>query len=238
MLKKKLQKALKKAGLSEGLADVINITSEDQIESIVNQLKSSSSSDNDDKDIDFEDVIKSEGFEEFVKEHGFDKVLTLSKTLQSEHDRKVTKGVKTGLENFLKKKGAPSKEDEDDDSDSNLGDDAPDWAKALMKKVDGLEKNNSKFQFSDKVKEAMTKSKLPDPLKDKWASRVVEGDVSIDKQIEALEKENEEIYQSIVGDVAVNGNLPMGKKFSSESEKLKEIATMGDEFVSKRKKES
>ena len=139
MLKKKLQKALKKAGLSEGLADVINITSEDQIQTIVDQLKSNSTPEGD-EDIDLEDIIKSEAFEKFVKENGFDKVLELSKTLQSEHDRKVTTGIKNGLENFLKKKSSKPKGEEGDETNSDLGDDAPEWAKALMKKVDGLEK--------------------------------------------------------------------------------------------------
>lgn len=233
MLKKKLQKALKAAGLSEGLADVINITSEDQIQTIVDQLKSGTTSD-DDPEIDFEDVLKSEGFEEFVKTNGFDKVLELSKTLQSQHDRKVTTGIKNGLENFLKKKGGNSNPKEDDDElDSGLGDDAPEWAKTLLKKVNGLEQNNSKSKFSDNVKEALKKSNLPDLLKESWVNRIVDGEVPIEKQLEALEKEHEEIQKSIIGDNA-GGGLPSGNKFSTETEKLKEIDKMGKDFVATR----
>lgn len=216
MLKKKLKKALKKAGLNEGLAELINITSEDQIDDIVNQLKETQSSDDD--ELDFEEILKSEAFEEFVQESGFDKVLDFSKTLQSEHDRKVTKGIATGLDNFLKKKGGKSKEG-DSKSNSKTDDDTPDYAKAILERLEKIENGNKKSEFSEKVTEALKNSKLPDSLKTKWASRVIEGDVSIEKQVKALEEEQEELYKTFVGENAGSG-LPSGgpsdKKVSDE----------------------
>ena len=141
MLKKKLKKALKSAGLNEGLADLINITSEDQIEGVINQLKQPQ--DDDESVLDFEELLQSEAFEEFVQENGFDKVLEFSKTLQSEHDRKVTKGIATGLDNFLKKKGGKSNEG-DNKSNSKTDDDTPDYVKTIMDRLDKIEKGTKK----------------------------------------------------------------------------------------------
>ena len=93
MLKEKLKKALIKSGFNEELAEIINVTSEGQIDDIISQLKESQSSEKD--GVDFNEILKSEAFEDFVKESGFDKVIDFSKTLQSEHDRKVTKGIAT-----------------------------------------------------------------------------------------------------------------------------------------------
>ncbi|AOR28732.1 hypothetical protein FORMB_16930 [Formosa sp. Hel1_33_131] len=217
MLKKKLKKALKKAGLNEGLAELINITSEDQIDDIVNQLQTSQSSDDD--VLDFEEILKSEAFEEFVQESGFDKVLDFSKTLQSEHDRKVTKGIATGLDNFLKKKGGKSKKEGGKESNSAEDDNTPDYAKAILERLEKIENGNKKSEFSEKVTEALKDSKLPDSLKTKWASRVIEGDVSIEKQVKALEEEQQELYKTFVGENAGSG-LPSGgpsdKKVSDE----------------------
>jgi len=216
MLKKKLKKALREAGLNEGLADLINIASEDQIEGVINQLKQPLEDNG--PELDFGEVLKSGAFEEFVQENGFDKVLEYSKTLQSEHDRKVTKGIATGLDNFLKKKGGKSKEG-DDKSNSKTDDDTPEWAKSLIEKVEKLENGNKKSEFAEKVTEALKNSKLPDSLKTKWASRILEGDVPIEKQVKALEEEQEELYKTFVGEHAGSG-LPTGgpsdKKVSDE----------------------
>lgn len=230
MLKKKLKKALKEAGLSEGLADVINITSEDQIENIVNQLKQSSS--DDEPEIDFEDILQSDAFNEFVEENGFDAVIQLSKTLQSEHDRKVTKGIKNGLDNFLKKKGGKSKsKDENIDDDLDLEDDKiPPYVKALMKKIDKLEKNNNQSDFSAKVNAALSKSKLPKKLQEKWGSRIVDGDVSIEKQVEALEKEHEEIHKEIIGGNA-GGGLPTGGSPNTDEASDDEVDALAERLI-------
>ena len=64
-------------------------------------------------------------------------------------------------------------------------------------------------EFAEKVTEALKNSKLPDSLKTKWANRVVEGDVSVEKQVKSLEEEHQETYQNFVGDNAGSG-LPVG----------------------------
>lgn len=216
MLKEKLKKALIKSGFNEELAEIINVTSEGQIDDIISQLKESQSSEKD--SVDFNEILKSEAFEDFVKESGFDKVIDFSKTLQSEHDRKVTKGIATGLDNFLKKKGGKSK-NEGGKLNPEKDDDTPEWAKAIVKRLDDIETGSKKSDFSENVIEALKDSILPDSLKTKWASRVIDGDVSIEKQVKALEQEHQDLHKEIIGE-NVGYGLPQGgrldKKVSDE----------------------
>ena len=221
MLKERLKKALKKAGLNQGLADLINITSEDQIEGVITQLKQTQN--NDEPTIDFGEILKSEAFESYVQENGFDKVLELSKTLQSEHDRKVTKGISKGLETVLKKTGGKSTEEENK-SDSGKNDDTPEWAKSLEQRIYNIESGNKKTEFKDKVTKALSSSTLPGNLKTKWASRIIEGGTSIEEQVKSLETEHQETYQEFIGE-RVGRGLPDGSSHDGKvtDEELEEI---------------
>ncbi len=207
-LKEKLKAALKKAGLDEGLAKIITVESEDQIEGIINQLKPTSS----DEELDFNQILSSEAFSKFAIKNGFDAILKASKTLQSEHDKKVTAGIKSFKEKYFKKIDGDDdgEEDEGQTKKKNMGDETPQWAKDLMAKVEGLEKKETTSSKSAQVKELLSKSKLSKKLQEKWVGRVdINSEVSFEDQIKALETEEEELRTELLGGTIPRG-LPTG----------------------------
>lgn len=205
MLKEKLKAALKAVGLNEELAETINITAESQIEGIVISLQSTQNS-----GIDFNQVLGSQEFANFVAKTGFDNVVKLSKPLQSEHDKKVTAGIKTFQDKFLKKANGDDTND-DDSQNQNQNNDMPAWAKTLMEKVDGIEKSKTQSSKLEQAKQAITKSTiLTDTLKTKWINRLdLESETSFEDQVKALETEYQEVHTSIVGAASGRG-LPFG----------------------------
>lgn len=213
-LKEKLKARLKELGLNEGLAEIIAITSEDQIEGIVDQLKPST-----EEDVpDFNKILSSKEFTDYVAKNGFDKVLGASKTLQSAHDKKVTDGIKSFKEKYFKKIDG---EEEDEPKKPKMADDAPEWAKALIAKVESFEKKEQHSTKAEQVKELMSKSKLSKNLQEKWAGRVnVDSEVSFEDQIKALETEEEEFKAEVLGGTISRGlptgGQPNGKPSDSE----------------------
>lgn len=217
MLKEKLKKALKKAGLSEGLVDVINITSEDQIEGIVNQLKSTQDNE---LELDYSLIIKSEGFKQYVeKQGGFKKIVEESPVLKSGHDKAITEAVNTNKKKLLKEL-AQDGDGEESGQQQNDGD-TPAWAKALIEKVNGFEKKTQESSKLEQAKSVLNASKIiPQSFKEKWQKRIaLESDTSFEDQVKELEAEYSEIHKSIIGDNAGSG-LPQGgssdKKVSDE----------------------
>lgn len=199
MLKEKLKEALKKAGLDEGLADVINITEESQIEGVINSLKPQETT------IDFQAILQSKEFATFVQKNGFDKVLDFSKTLQSEHDKKVTKGVNTFKEKFLK--GLTP-----DDGNKNTPNDneMPAWAKQMMETVNNLSKDKATASKLEQAKNVISNSKLPEKFQNKWLDRIdLESEKSFEDQIKELEDEYTEFQKDFVSENAGRG-LPSG----------------------------
>jgi hypothetical protein len=192
-LLEKLKAALKLKGLSEGLADLINITSEDQIEGILTQLSSTQNSD----ELDFSKVLSSNEFNAYVQKNGFDSLLKNSKTLQSEHDKKVSSGIKTFKEKYFKDmdpEGAEGHEDGKGKEGMQNQNDAPEWAKALISKVENLEKEKASTGKLSQAKDLFTKSvtlqKLPEKLQNSWLNRInLESETSFEDQIKALEEE-------------------------------------------------
>lgn len=207
-LKEKLKAALKKAGLNEGLAEIITIESEDQIEGIINQLKPTTS----EEELDFNQILSSEAFSKFAIKNGFDALLKASKTLQSEHDKKVTAGIKSFKEKYFKKIDGEEDEEEDEGQKKkkNMGDEIPKLLKDLMAKVEGLEKQEKTSSKSAQVKELLSKSKLSKKLQEKWVGRVdLNSEVSFEDQIKALETEEEELRTELLGGTIPRG-LPTG----------------------------
>lgn len=230
--KKKLQKALKEAGLSEALAEFITIESEDQIEAVVEQLTQKEESD----ELDFKKVLASKDFSEFVTENGIDEILKTSKTLKSEYDRKVSTGIKTFKKKFLKDE---IDVDEDDDEDVDEGKkggkndgDMPKWAKKLMEKVDGLEKGSETKSKKEQAKALFSKSEtlqnLPEKLQGKWLDRInLDSETSFEDQIKGLEEEVTEL--GIAKGSTENPGLPTGGKPSKDkasAEVLKVVDSM------------
>ncbi|MBD0822634.1 hypothetical protein [Aestuariibaculum marinum] len=215
MLKEKLKKALKEAGLNEELAESINITSESQIEGIVISLQSTQ---NNPTDPDFNQILGSQQFADFVAKTGFDNVIKLAKPLQSEHDKKVTAGIKTFQEKWLKKANGET-EEEDEDGKQPTGDNAVlSYLKKLESKIEEMEKSKTQTTKLDQAKAIIAKSTvLTDALKEKWMRRIdLESETSFEDQVKELENEYQEMHTSIVGDSSGKG-LPTGGKGKNEA---------------------
>ncbi len=208
MLKEKLKKALKDAGLSEGLADVINITSEDQIEGVIQSLQHQT--------MDFSTILQSKEFATYVQTVGFDKVLEQSKTLQSEHDKKVTKGVETFKSKFLKTLTPNNGQGGNEPNPNQGGDDVPAWAKQLMETVTNLSQEKARAMKLEQAQAVISKSKLPEKFQKKWLNRIdLESETSFEDQIKGLEEEYTDLQKDFVGANAKRG-LPNGGSNDTE----------------------
>src|SRR5690606_9200907 len=202
-LLEKLKKALKDKGLNEELANIVRIENESEIEGIVSSLASTQTQP---QTIDFSEVIASEDFNAFYKEHGFDGILKLNKNLQSDHDKKLTQGIQTRLNKFMKSKGLGGDEEEEEEKDQ-----MPSWAKTLLDKVEGFEKNQTTKSKREKAIEALSKSALPEKWRNKWLDRINLEEEDLEAQIKGLEEEYNEFHKDVVGSTSGRG-LPMGGK--------------------------
>lgn len=234
MFKKELKKALKLAGLPEGLASIINVTTVAEIPAAIAQLQNVRAADGDDDDeptITPEEFIGSKAFTDFVEKNGFDKLLELNAKVQSGHDKKVSQGIKTALTKALGEDGSdPGTPPATPPTPPT--DDMPAWAKAIMQKVDNIEKKGQTESKLEKVKEALKKSRIPSKLQGLWANRIdPESEKSIDDQISDLETEYKTAHAIAIGQETYefpnepdNGGKPP-KKGPSEAE-LKKIQEM------------
>lgn len=202
-LLEKLKKALKDKGLNEELANIVRIENESEIEGIVSSLASTQTQP---QTIDFSEVIASEDFNAFYKEHGFDGILKLNKNLQSDHDKKLTQGIQTRLNKFMKSKGLGGDEEEEEEKDQ-----MPSWAKTLLDKVEGFEKNQTTKSKREKAIEALSKSALPEKWRNKWLDRINLDEEDMEAQIKGLEEEYNEFHKDVVGSTSGRG-LPTGGK--------------------------
>ena len=227
-IKEKLKEALKKAGLNEGLADVINIATEDQIEGIVTQLKSTQQPSR--EELDFAKIVTSSEFSEFVEKNGFDKVLELSKTLQSEHDKKVTKGVQTFKEKFMKtldpNKGGEGEQDPKIDPNSEM----PEWFKPFASKINESQKEIESKSKLEKAKEVLKGSSIPEKFHESIIGRYnLESDESFEDQTKKFETELTEYQQFFIGETSGKG-LPFGRKVDTTKEDKDELKNLGKTF--------
>lgn len=232
MNKKKLKLALKKAGLDEGLADYISVENESDIAKIVNQLKGSVASDDDDPEISPDEFVKSKAFTDYLEENGFDKLLTLNTKLQSEHDKKVTQGIKSFKSKVMGDEGQEGTKPKKDD----VPDEAPEWFKPFAKTLVDLSKEKEKSTKMTKAQDALSKSKLPKSIREKWASRIdPDSETSVDDQVKGLEEEYKSIHGNIIGDNSYEfpdtgeegksgGGTVNGKLSKSDAEDLKRQA--------------
>ena len=164
MINQKLKEALKKAGINEGLADLINITAENQIEGIVNQLKSTQT---EDSELDYSLIIKSKGFTDYIKKKGgFTKFIEETPILKSGHDSAVTNAINTNKRKILKELANDSSEDlgqtpvQSTEQGTKQNEDTPVWAKTLMAKVDAFEKNTQQSSKLEQAKAVLDASKI------------------------------------------------------------------------------
>lgn len=205
-LKELLKKALKEAGLNEELANHITITSEEQIEGVVNSLKPT------EQGIDFAKVIGSKEFSDFVSSKGYDEVLKLSKALQSGTDKKVTQGIKTHLSKLTPDGDGEPKPVELNPNDPNAK--FLELLNSLSEKVDGLSKDRQRDSKMEDAKKLIGKSQLPKKLQEKWLTSRIDLDKDIPEQIKELEGEYEETYgEAIKG---TSKGLPRGGRVDAE----------------------
>ena len=227
-IKEKLKKALKEAGLNEGLADVINITTEDQIEGVIAQLKPTQQPSQ--EELDFAKIVTSSEFSQFVEKNGFDKVLEMSKTLQSEHDKKVTKGVQTFKEKFMKtldpNEGGEGQENPETDPNSEM----PEWFKPFASKINESQKEIESKSKLEKAREVLKGSNIPQEFHEKVIGRYsLESDESFEDQTKKFETEITEYQQFFVGETSGKG-LFVGKKVDTTKEDKDELKNLGKTF--------
>lgn len=172
-LKNKLILALKAKGINEGVADLINIADESEIEGVVSKL-----------------IQKPL---EQTKEQKL-----ADKEVQSEIDRRVTMAIE-------KIKGTPPGAPTPEKTD-----DTPEWAKALIEKVNAIESGKVTESKQQQALSLLQKSEvLNDTVKAKWANRIdINSDVPFEEQLKGLEAEFTELRQTLVDSTALAGSTP------------------------------
>lgn len=218
---KKLKAALKAKGLSEELADFINIDSEDQIEEVIEKLQTQ----DDDGELDFNKILASKEFTEFVNKNGLEKVLSNSKALQAGFDKKVTKGINTFKKKFLKDELEEDEEDDDLKGKKGDDDDMPSWAKKMNEKMESIISGNKKSKTMDEAKELFSKSKtlkkLPEKIQNRYLNSIeLDSDTSLEDQIKEFEAEAGELK---LGSTSRSGGLPMGDDIDDSKATEKEV---------------
>lgn len=206
-MKKKLIKELLKAGLSEELAEFINVSTEDEITAIIQQLQVTPTETN------FTELLESEEFTKFVTDNGYDKVLQLSKSLKSGTDKKVTDGIDT----FKKGKTPVTTEEQKDNQ-------------ALLDRLSKLEETNTNAALLKGAKALLEGSEIPKTLQSMYASRLDTGsEVSVQDQVKAFEAEQTAIRNHLIGEASGRG-LPMGDAGSDNEMPEGEAESIVGEF--------
>lgn len=213
-MKQKLIQALKEQGLSEELAGVIHISTEEEIEGIISKLKPTPAP------LDIPTFLASNELQNYITEYGLDKVFEHSKLLQSEYDKKVHAGIKS----MNHKEASTSPKDTKTSTEKT----EPQWAKDLRERIKLLE---SEKQQSTKIKtaqELLARSILPKSLQQRWLNRIdLRDQERIEEQIIDFEKEFEEMNNQFLN--SRNG-LPTGG-MSDGKISDKEAQEIADELI-------
>lgn len=199
--KQRLINALKKAGMSVGLADSYDGLDDAALETVIKGLEAANPT-----GPSMDEVISSEAFTDFINQGGFDKLLSGNKAAQSVFDSKMAKGFNTRLQNWLQQNGDGDAGKGDQSGKGGQGgtklpDDTPAWAKALVesndklqKELDDMKKARKGEKTLDQAKVLLGKSKLPENIQERWLSRIsVDSQTSLEDQVKALETEWGEI---------------------------------------------
>lgn len=199
----KLKAALKKAGLSEALGDVITITDEAQIETIIQQMTAGGTASTEETPI--EEVLASQAVTDYIKKHGFDKFAKLNVEVQREHDKKVTKGITTFKKKLLGEKTAEEIAAEQAAAAAATGgkeapEGMPAWFAPFAKTVNDLAMAKTTQSNAEKAAAALEKANIPKSLKTTWSNRLdPDSETSLEEQVKALEAEYKTIHVGIVG---------------------------------------
>ena len=180
-LKTLIKKALKEAGLDEGLAEKIKVTEESQIDAEIEKLKGKVE-------------LDSEQFVEAIKEAGLEE--SLNKYLQSETDRRVSQAitthdlklVKEKEEAATKEKTEKKKEEEQknmSESDKKISD-LTEEVKSLTTLVKDLSGTTVKTKRETLIKDALKKADLSEGF---LSYITVEKDEDVEGKVESLKDE-------------------------------------------------
>lgn len=196
----KLKTELRKKGLSEELADIVSITQESEISTIVEKLSGVKATTETVPEV--AEFLSSQAISDYIKKNGFDSLLKLNKSIQSEHDKKVAQGIATFKKKLFDGDGGgdDTNPNPNPNTKPNTSDDMPAWAQKLLEKVTSLETKQQVETKSQKAQSAIEKANIPSALKKSWLSRIdLESETPYEDQVKTLEEEYKSIHVGIVG---------------------------------------
>lgn len=232
-LKNKLINALKKAGMSEALAESMNGLSEEQVDKFIAGLPNQQPTPPTPQE-----VVKSKAFTEYLENGGFDELLKTSKSAQSQFDKKVTKALGTFKQNLLGEKQAQNNAQQDQGGVDlpTTGNETVDQMMKLMKQqqeqINALINARTTEANQNTVASALASSKLP-KSQHAYLAKLIEvgGEVSVEDQISELEKtfgaENQADEQSKPNGTGYNfqqGRQNQGGRTEGDKSKLASFA--------------
>ena len=199
-LKTLIKKALKEAGLDEGLAEKIKVTEESQIDAEIEKLKGKIE-------------LSSEQFIEAVKEAGLEE--SLNKHIQKETDRRVSQAITTHDMKVAKEKEEVTKKAEADekkkkeqagmgDTDRKISDLTGEVSK-LTTLVKDLSGSTVKIKQETLIKDALKKADLSEGFLNYIK---VEKDEDIDESVKKLKDQVLESKQAEIDEKLKDGDIP------------------------------
>lgn len=198
-LKNKLIAALKAKGLGEGIASLITIANESEIEGVVKSL--------------------TESFPNQTKEQKL-----ADKEVQSEIDRRVTMALEKQRTDLKPPETPTPPTDEAPEWAKAL----IEQNKSLEDKMKAFESGKATETKREQALSLLRKSTvLNDSFKSKWENRInLDSEVSFEEQVKGLEDEFTELQQGLVDSTALAGSSPMlkseGKPSDAEMDSIME----------------
>lgn len=189
-LKNKLIEALKAKGLGEGIANLINISDESEIEGAINSLTAS--------------------LPKLTKEQKL-----ADKEVQSEIDRRVTMALEKQKANLTPQ---PPKTEEDNTPEWAKA--LIEQNKSLSEKINAIEQGKITESKKAQALSLLKGSKiLTDSIKSKWENRInLDSEVPFEEQVKGLEDEFIELQQTLVDATNLAGSSPMFKNSGNASD--------------------
>lgn len=189
-LKNKLVAALKAKGLGEGIANLINISDESEIEGAINSLTAQ--------------------LPQLTKEQKL-----ADKEVQSEIDRRVTMALEK-----QKGTPTPPAPKTDNDNTPEWAKALIEQNKSLSEKINAIEQGKVTESKKSQALSLLKGSKvLTDSIKSKWENRInLDSEVPFKDQIKGLEDEFTELQQTLVDATNLAGSSPMLKNSGSASD--------------------
>ena len=189
-LKNKLVAALKAKGLGEGIANLINISDESEIEGAINSLTA---------------LLPQPTKEQKLAD----------KEVQSEIDRRVTMALEKQKGN-----PTPPTPKTDDDNTPEWAKALIEQNKSLSEKINTIEQGKVIESKKSQALSLLQGSKvLTDSIKSKWENRInLDSEVPFEDQIKGLEDEFTELQQTLVDATILAGSSPMLKNSGNASD--------------------